>query len=33
MSGEMRTAIMSFATWSPERTPASKRSATMSIRP
>jgi len=33
MSGPMRTAIMSFATCSPLRTPASKRSATMSVRP
>ncbi len=33
MSGPMRTAIMSFATCSPARTPASKRWATISIRP
>ena len=31
--GPMRTATMSFATCSPRRTPASKRSATMSVRP
>src|SRR5229473_3010482 len=31
MSGPMRTAIMSFAICSPSRTPASNRSATMSV--
>ena len=33
MSGPMRTAIMSLATCSPLRTPASKRCATISVRP
>jgi hypothetical protein len=31
LSGAMRTAIMSFATCSPSRTPASYRSATISV--
>jgi hypothetical protein len=31
MSGPMRTAIMSFATCPPDRTPASNRWATMSV--
>ena len=33
MSGAIRTAIISFATCSPRRTPASKRPSTISVRP